>query len=64
MIFAIDALHPEDQDHAIGQKIIEETLNEKNAEHFSIAIKHHNLTLKMLSKSKRLSISFEEVFQQ
>ena len=65
VIFAVNALHPEDQDHAIGQKIMEETLNEKNAERISIAIKHHNLelTLKMLSKSNRLSISFEEVFQ-
>ena len=64
VIFAVNALHPEDQDHAIGQKIMEETLNEKNADCVSIAIKHHKLelTLKTLSKSNKLAIRFEEVF--
>ena len=64
VIFAVNALHPEDQDYAIGQMIVEETLNKKNAERVSIPIKHHNLelTLKMLSKSNRLAIPFEEVF--
>ena len=66
VIFAVNALHPEDQDHAIGRKIMEETLNEKNAECVSIAIKHHNLELtqKMISKSYRLAIPFEEVFKR
>ena len=65
IIFAVNALHPEEEDHAIGQKIVEETLNEKDAQIISIPIKHHNLelTLKKLSKSKRVAIPIEEVFQ-
>ena len=65
IIFAVNALHPEEEDHAIGQKIMEETMNEKHAQVVSIPIKHHNLelTLKKLSKSKRVAIPIEEVFQ-
>ena len=65
IIFAVNALHPEEEDHAIGQKIMEETLNEKDAQIISIPIKHHNLelTLKKLSKSKRVAIPIGEVFQ-
>ena len=65
IIFAVNALHPKKEDHAIGQKIMEETMNEKDAQIISIPIKHHNLelTLKMLSKSKRIAIPIEEVFQ-
>ena len=65
IIFAVNALHPEVKDHAIGQKIMEETMNEKHAQVISIPIKHHNLelTLKKLSKSKRVAIPIEEVFQ-
>ena len=65
IIFAVNALHPEEEDHAIGQKIMEETMNEKHAQVVSIPLKHHNLelTLKKLSKSKRVAIPIEEVFQ-
>ena len=65
IIFAVNALHPEEEDLAIGQKIMEETMNEKHAQVVSIPIKHHNLelTLKKLSKSKRVAIPIEEVFQ-
>ena len=65
IIFAVNALHPEEEDHAIGQKIMEETMDEKYAQVISIPIKHHNLelTLKKLSKSKRVAIPIEEVFQ-
>ena len=65
IIFAVNALHPEKEDHAVGQKIMEETMNEKDAQIISIPIKHHNLelTLKMLSKSKSVAIPIEEVFQ-
>ena len=65
IIFAVNALHPEEEDYAIGQKIMEETLNEKDAQIISIPIKHHNLelTLKKLSKPKRVAIPIEEVFQ-
>ena len=65
IIFAVNALHPEEEDHAIGQKIMEETMNEKHAQVVSIPLKHHNLelTLKKLSKSKRIAIPIEEVFQ-
>ena len=66
IIFAVNALHPEEEeDHAIGQKIMEETMSEKDAQTISIPIKHHNLelTLKKLSESKRIAIPIEEVFQ-
>ena len=65
IIFAVNALHPEEEDHAIGQKIMEETMNEKHAQVVSIPLKHHNLelTLKELSKSKRIAIPIGEVFQ-
>ena len=65
IIFAVNALHPEEEDHAIGQKIMEETMNEKHAQVVSIPLKHHNLelTLKELSKSKKIAIPIEEVFQ-
>ena len=65
IIFAVNALHPEEEDHAIGQKIMEETMNEKHAQVVSIPLKHHNLelTLKKLSKSKGIAIPIEEVFQ-
>ena len=65
IIFAVNALHPEEEDRAIGQKIMEETMNEKHAQIVSIPIKHHNLelTIKKLSKSKRVAIPIEEVFQ-
>ena len=65
IIFAVNALHPEEEDHAIGLKIMEETLNENDAQIISIPIKHHNLelTLKKLSKSERVAIPIEEVFQ-
>ena len=64
IIFAVNALHPEEEDRAIGQKIMEETMNEKHARVVSIPIKHHNLelTIKKLSKSKRVAIPIEEVF--
>ena len=65
IIFAVNALHPEEEDHAIGQKIMEETMNEKHAQVICIPLKHHNLelTLKKLSKSKKIAIQIEEVFQ-
>ena len=65
IIFAVNALHPEEEDRAIGQKIMEETMNKKHAQVVSIPIKHHNLelTIKKLSKSKRVAIPIEEVFQ-
>ena len=65
IIFAVNALHPGEEDHAIGEKIMEKTMNEKHAEVVSIPIKHHNLelTLKKLSKSKRVAIPIEELFQ-
>ena len=65
IIFAVNALHPEEEDHAIGQKIMEETMSVKDAQIISIPIKHHNLelTLQKLSKSKRIAIPIEEVFQ-
>ena len=65
IIFAVNALHPEEEDHATGQKIMEETMNEKHAQGISIPLKQHNLelTLKKLSKSKRVAIPIEEVFQ-
>ena len=65
IIFAVNALHPEEEDRAIGQKIMEETMNKKHAQVVSIPIKHHKLelTIKKLSKSKRVAISIEEVFQ-
>ena len=65
LIFAVNALHPEEEDHAIGQKIMEETMNEKHAQLVSVPIKHHNLelTIKMLSSSKRVAIPLEEVFK-
>ena len=65
IIFAVNALHPGEEDRAIGQKIMEETMNEKHAQVVSIPIKHHNLelTIKKLSKSKRIAIPIEEVFQ-
>ena len=65
IIFAVNALHPEEEDHAIGRKIMEETMNEKHAQVVSIPIKHHNLelTIKKLSKSERVAIPIEEVFE-
>ena len=65
IIFAVNALHPKEEDHVIGQKIMEETMSEKNAQIISIPIKHHNLelTLKKLSESKRIAIPIEEVFE-
>ena len=65
IIFAVNALHPEEEDHVIGQKIMDETMNKKHAQVISIPLKHHNLelTLKKLSKSKRIAIPIEEVFQ-
>ena len=64
IIFAVNALHPEEEDHAIGQKIMEETMNEKHVQVISIPLKHHNLeyTHKKLSKSKKIAIPIEEVF--
>ena len=65
IIFAVNALHPQSEDHAIGQKIMEETINKKHAQVISIPLEYHNLewTLKILSKSKRVAIPIEEVFQ-
>ena len=65
IIFAVNALHPEEEDHAIGQKIMAETMNEEHAQVICIPLKHHNLelTIKKLSKSKKIAIPIEEVFQ-
>ena len=65
IIFAVNALNPGEEDHAIGRKIMEETINETHAQVISIPLKYHNLelTLKKLSKSKRVAIPIEEVFQ-
>ena len=65
IIFAVNALHPEEEDHAIGQKIMAETMSEEHAQVICIPLKHHNLelTLKKLSKSKKIAIPIGEVFQ-
>ena len=54
LIFAVNALHPKDQDCAIGQNIMDFILNENDAEDVSIPLKylHLELTLKKLTESK------------
>ena len=63
LIFAVNALLPKDQNRAIGQNMMDYILNENDAEDVSIPLKylHLELTLKKLTESKRVAISFEKV---
>ena len=66
LIFAVNTLHPEEEDQYIGQMILDETLNEKNAQLVSIPSKHHalDLTIQLLSGLKKAAIPLDEVFKQ
>ena len=65
VIFAVNAKTPVDEDRATCRKIMDVIMDEKHAKTTCIPLKHHNLelTLKEMSHSRKVAVSFMEVFK-
>ena len=65
VIFAVNAKTPEDEDRAVSRKIMNVIMDEEHAKSVCIPLKHHNLelTLKEMAHSKKVAVSFKEVFK-
>ena len=65
VIFAVNAKTPVDEDRATCRKIMDVIMDEKHAKNTCIPLKHHNLelTLKEMSHSRKVAVSFMEVFK-
>ena len=65
VIFAVNAKTPVDEDRATCRKIMDMIMDEKHAKTTCIPLKHHNLelTLKEMSHSRKVAVSFIEVFK-
>ena len=66
VIFAVNAKTPVDEDRATCRKIMDEVMDEKHAKTTCIPLKHHNLelTLKEMSHSRKVAVSFMDVFKR
>ena len=65
VIFAVNAKTPTDEDRAISRKIMDVIMDEEHAEYICIPLKYHNLelTLKQMTHSRKVAVSFMEVFK-
>ena len=65
LIFAVNAKTPIDEDRATCRKIMDVIMDEKHAKTTCIPLKHHNLelTLKKMSRSSKVAVSFMDVFK-
>ena len=66
VIFAVNAKTPEDEDRGVSRNIMDVIMDEEHAETTCIPLKYHNLelTLKEIANSKKVAVSFKQVFDQ
>ena len=66
VIFAVNAKTPEAEDRVISRNIMDVIMDEEHAETRCIPLKYHNLelTLKEIANSKKVAVSFKNVFDQ
>ena len=66
VIFAVNAKTPKDEDRAVGRKIMNVIMDEEHAKSVCIPLKQHNLelTLKEMAHSKKVAVSYKEVFKR
>ena len=65
LIFAINAKDPKEDDHLMGQKIMEVVMDDKGAEIITIPVKNHLLeeTLTSMSATGEIAFSINEIMQ-
>ena len=65
VIFAVNAKTPNDEDRVLSRKVMDVIMDEKHAKNICIPLKHHNLelTLKEMAHSRKIAVSFKEVFK-
>ena len=65
LIFAINAKDPEEDDHRMGQKIMEVVMDDEGAEIITVPVKNHLLeeTLTSMSTTGEIALSVNEVMQ-
>ena len=65
LIFAINAKDPEEDDHRMGQKIMEVVMDDEGAEIITIPVKNHFLekTLTSMSTTGQIAFTIDEVMQ-